>query len=323
MSTARSVRYNQTDGRKSRSRKRLRVAFCLSILTLTAMLGPSYNSLVAAQTGYYSREFKWSYQGFEWTFGLDIPKALYEIYQKVPASTRLLHQSSGYGFLTTTNDPYLQKVATELKEASSQKGYDSFDEVSFVLAFIQSLPYTSDSVTSKYDEYPRFPLETLVDNGGDCEDTAILFATITLIMGYGTVYLNPPDHYAVGILGDNISGFYFTYNNKTYYYCETTGEGWKIGEVPQEHKTTQAYVFPINENQQYNALAHYSPELPSQTATGIISSSPNPTPAESSSVQFDFFGEIEILVVISAVSILAIICALFVLLRGIKKAPSK
>jgi len=27
--------------------------------------------------------------------------------------------------------------------------------VSFVMAFVQSLPYTSDSVTTGYNEYPR------------------------------------------------------------------------------------------------------------------------------------------------------------------------
>ena len=98
-----------------------------------------------------------------------------------------------------------------MNDTTTQLGYNSFDQVSFVLAFVQSLPYTSDSVTTGHDEYPRFPIETLVDDGGDCEDTSILFATLTLIMGYGTVYINPPDHYAVGILGNNLNGTYWTY----------------------------------------------------------------------------------------------------------------
>jgi hypothetical protein len=221
---------------------------------------------VSAQSDYYREEFKWSFKGYNWSWSLNISKALYEDYRSVPVSTRTMHGLAGYGFLTTTNDYYLKLVAEKLKEAASQKEYEPYDQVSFVLAFVQSLPYTSDSVTSGYDEYPRFPLETLVDNGGDCEDTSILFATLTLIMGYGTVYINPTDHYAVGVLGDNLAGSYYTHENKTYYYCETTGDGWEIGEIPPEFKDKSAYIYEINSYQQYvpqiNIVPAPSPEIP-------------------------------------------------------------
>jgi hypothetical protein len=78
-----------------------------------------------------------------------------------------------------------------------------------------------------------------------------LFATITLILGYGTVYINPPDHYAVGILGDDLSGTYWTYQNRNYYYCETTGNGFKIGQLPDEFKGQTAYVYSIDQSKQF------------------------------------------------------------------------
>ncbi len=303
-------------------RSKLQITVCSSFLAIVVSLSLCCPFEACAQIDYYHKEFKWSYQGYEWTFNLDIPKSLYETYQKVPVTTKLLHQSSGYGFLTTTNDPYLQEVAAELKNASSQKGYDSYDEVSLALAFIQSLPYTSDSVNSKYDEYPRFPLETLVDNGGDCEDTSILFATVTLIMGYGTVYINPPDHYAVGVLGDNLSGYHYTYNNRTYYYCETTGDGWKIGQVPDEHRNADAYIFPINENQQFDALAHYSSALLTRppTATSMITTSPIPSQAVTSSPSdwpegYLLLSMETVCLIAVCVLLLIAVCALLVVLR--------
>jgi hypothetical protein len=70
------------------------------------------------------------------------------------------------------------------------------------------LEYTSDLVTEGYDEYPRYPIETLVDKGGDCEDTAILAASIIRGMGYGVVLLvfpktaDSPGHCAVGVAGE-------------------------------------------------------------------------------------------------------------------------
>jgi hypothetical protein len=237
---------------------------------------------VEAQDEYYHEDFEWSYNGYDWTWSLDIPKSLYEAYKSVSVSTRLMYQSSGYGFLTTTNDAYLQMVAEKLQEASSQEGFESYDEVSFVLAFIQSLPYTSDSVTSGYDEYPRFPLETLVDNGGDCEDTAILFASLTLIMGYGTVYINPPEHYAVGILGEEgLPGYYFTFKDRRYYYCETTGDGWAIGDLPADYQDVEATIYEINTYQQY---VPSSWDIPTTTPSPSITPTPSPQPTPTPSI---------------------------------------
>ena len=103
-----------------------------------------------------------------------------------------------------------------------------------------------------YLEYPRFPLETLVDGGGDCEDTSFLFATLTLIMGYETVYISPPEHYAVGVWGSDLSDYSYTYDNKTYYYCETTGDGFKIGDIPTEYKNQEVRIYDIKINEQYD-----------------------------------------------------------------------
>lgn len=186
----------------------------------------------AQSSDYYTESFAWDYAGRHWTWNLTIPVALYNAYKAVPVSSRTRDGPAGYGYCTTTKDSYIQTLAKELNSTSAKQGYNSYDEVSFILAFVQSLPYTSDNVTEGYNEYPRFPIETLVDGGGDCEDTSILFASLTLILGYGTVYINPPDHYAVGVLGDSLQGTYWVYpqdSNNTYYCCETTGNGFTIG----------------------------------------------------------------------------------------------
>ena len=226
----------------------------LIIITLAFIISAPIVILqqAAAQTdGYYNKSFAWDYNGKHWTWNLSIPKELHDAYKAVPDSTRTRNGPAGYGFLTTTKDDYIQTLAQKLNKTATQLGYNSFDQISFVLAFIQSLPYTSDSVTTGQDEYPRFPIETLVDDGGDCEDTSILFATLTLIMGYGTVYINPTNHYAVGILGNDLQGTYWTYQNKTYYYCETTGNGFKIGQLPDEFQGQTAYIYSIDESKQF------------------------------------------------------------------------
>jgi hypothetical protein len=243
----------------------------------------------AAQTTQnYEKTFEWDYKGKHWTWDLSIPKDLYDAYKSVPVSTRTRSGPGGYGFCTTTDDSYIQSLANGLNQTVTQQGYGPYDQVSFVLAFVQSLPYTSDNVTEGYNEYPRFPIETLVDDGGDCEDTSILFATLTLIMGYGTVYLNPPNHYAVGVLGNDLNGVSWTYpkgSNKTYYYCETTGDGFKIGQLPDEFQGQSAYVYPIDESKQFIPQVVALPTIePSPTDAYVTwtTATPKPNPTAQS-----------------------------------------
>lgn len=269
---------------------RLLIIIALALIISTPLI---LTHQAAAQTdGYYNKSFAWDYNGKHWTWNLSIPVDLYNAYKSVPVSTRTQNGPAGYGFLTTTKDQYIQVLAQKLNETTTQLGYNSYDSVSFVLAFVQSLPYTSDKVTTGYDEYPRFPIETLVDDGGDCEDTAILFASLTLSMGYGTVYISPPNHYAVGILGNDLQGTYWTYpegSNNTYYYCETTGSGFTIGQMPVEFQGQTAYIYSIDQSKQFvpNITVLPSPE-PSQTGSSVTTlptpkTTYQPTPTDSTS----------------------------------------
>ncbi len=254
------------------------------IVTLTALIiMPAFFSkpAVAQTSQYYDKFFAWDYDGRHWTWNLSIPVALYEAYKEIPVSARTENGPAGYGFLTTTQDQYVRMLASNLNKTATEQGYSSYEKVSFVLGFVQSLPYTSDNVTEGYNEYPRFPIETLVDDGGDCEDTSILFATLTILMGYGTVYINPPNHYAVGVLGHNLHGVSWTYpqgSNDTYYYCETTGDNFEIGQLPVEFTGQDAYIYTIDETIQFKPDIQVR-SIAEPTATDSPFGKPDPTVA--------------------------------------------
>jgi hypothetical protein len=59
----------------------------------------------------------------------------------------------------------------------------------------------------------------------------------------------PPDspgHCAVGVAGEKgLPGFYWEYNGRNYYYLETTGKGWDIGETPDKYKYASAHIYPM------------------------------------------------------------------------------
>jgi hypothetical protein len=263
--------------------KPLRLFATFTLILLVSMPILAFNPAAAQETTYLDKSFSWDYDGKHWNWNLSIPAALYDSYKSVPVSTRTRNGPEGYGYLTTTQDSYIGMLAQKLNETTTDLGYNSYDKVSFVLAFVQSLPYTSDNVTQGYNEYPRFPIETLVDGGGDCEDTSILFATITLIMGYGTVYINPTNHYAVGILGDNLKGTYWEYpedSGQKYYYCETTGDGFRIGQIPDTYNGASAYIYPIEERSQYvpSVMVYAPTTAPTPTKIPLIgSTTPVPT----------------------------------------------
>ncbi|WP_410766798.1 hypothetical protein [Haloferax sp. DFSO60] len=120
-------------------------------------------------------------------------------------------------------------------------------KIEFVIDFVQRLPYVPDSVSTGYDDFTKFSIETLVELGGDCEDTSIMLAGILQSepFGYDMVLIQPPGHMAVGIYGSDLPGYYWTHEDRKYYYIETTGEGWGIGDLPNEYRDSSAYVIQV------------------------------------------------------------------------------
>ena len=216
------------------------------VLVATAVPAPDVqipDPTVAVPAGEtISRSYKWFYKG-EWTWELEIPLWLYDKYKQLPRA-----RTRNYSIYVThpEDDYYIDQLADLISEGAVTAGYTAYETVELAAAFVQGLPYTVDSVTSAYDEYPRYPVETLVDYGGDCEDTSILLAAIVDKLGYGVALIMPPGHLAVGIKGsDDLPGSYWKHQGTKYYYVETTGEGFGIGEVPDVYTTANADVFPI------------------------------------------------------------------------------
>ena len=190
-----------------------------------------------------SRTYEWEYGGSSWTWEATVSKTGYEYFQGIP---RL--PTANYSVYVThpADDPYIDGVVRKIREAAEEKGFSEYQTVEFAIAFVQSMPYTVDSVTSPFDEYPRYPAETLIDGGGDCEDTAILLASLLDSMGFGVVLIRLPDHMAIGVMGgENTTGSYWEYGGDKYFYVETTDPGWGIGELPDEYADTSATVLPL------------------------------------------------------------------------------
>ena len=107
-------------------------------------------------------------------------------------------------------------------------------------------------MTTGYDEFRRYAIETLIEGGGDCEDTTILVGAILRGLGEKTALILTPGHIALGVSG-NFTGTSVTHNGTKYYYCETTGTGWTVGTLPPSSGTTVTDIVPLThlENRTY------------------------------------------------------------------------
>ena len=148
--------------------------------------------------------------------------------------------------------PMVYKGAETLKKLINEfnlvipRTWSKEKKVNFVLAFVHAIHYKKDKTTG-YDEFYKYPTETLVEGIGDCEDSSILFAAILSGLGFKSALISPPGHLAVGVKGD-FRGVYLLDldTNEKYYYCETTDKGWKLGMMPKRYyESKDIGIMPI------------------------------------------------------------------------------
>ncbi len=187
--------------------------------------------------------YTWEWDGVERSINITVPEQLYDYY-----SEKERYQTTDYrGYVRhPLDDHYVEALLYEFNLIQMAEGLSEEDKTDLTISFIQNMEYILDLYSKGQTEYPRFPVETLVDGGGDCEDTGILMASLLGAMGYNVSLILLPDHLAVGV-EVNATGVHWVYDNVTYYYLETTAPGWEEGEVPPEHDPEEATLYPVEE----------------------------------------------------------------------------
>jgi hypothetical protein len=73
------------------------------------------------------------------------------------------------------------------------------------------------------------------------------------------------------VAGNGLKGASYSVGGRSYYYAETTGDGWAIGEVPPELEGTAAQVIPITGEQYRPGSASLGlPSLPLPAAAVAV-----------------------------------------------------
>lgn len=183
------------------------------------------------------KSFVWQHNENEYKLSLVIRKSIYDHYK---SKNRVdCHEwASEYAAGGICGE--VRELAFKLMQIG--KPYGTHEEVTFVLSFVQqALQYELEE-----GEYPRYPVESLVDGVGDCEDFSILGASILKLMGYEVALLVLPTHVALGVAGTtDIKGASVEHDGNRYFYCEMTDAGWQIGELPDGHRDEKIDVYPV------------------------------------------------------------------------------
>ena len=125
-----------------------------------------------------------------------------------------------------------------------------------ILEFVHQ--YVYDKRSEGKTNYVRFPLETIVEGNGDCEDLAILGAALmkAIKLDVALIYFPKQEgeeagHMALGVVGD-FKGSRLELNGRKYFCAETTGTDWqnkpstqKIGEIHKSYIGRKAFVYVV------------------------------------------------------------------------------
>ncbi len=193
------------------------------------------------------KHIEWGYSGKLWSLEIGIPSDVISYYEQIPRP-RWEGNFSYYSEFIDPNDKGIEKLTGELKNFIDEK-WDYYDKVMFVASMVQQMHYTSDNLVG-FDEFSKFPMQTLNDGTGDCEDFAILAAAILKKMNYDVkfLFLEIPDnenHMAIAVLGeDNYAGTYFIQDGKKYFYVETIAR-YSFGEYPSRWVDGKALLIDI------------------------------------------------------------------------------
>ena len=155
-------------------------------------------------------------------------------YDERHAEPRLAEVKDWGAYVAQGRGPTLRSLCEELRKRSEEKRLSRLHEVALALSFAQGgIRYALDEETEGQPEYPKYPVETIYDGQGDCEDKSIIAAAALRQLGHDVLLFNLPHHIALGVAFEDLPGDYEEFDGRRYYCCEATTEGAWIGYRPR------------------------------------------------------------------------------------------
>lgn len=189
-------------------------------------------------TGTINKSYYWMYDGSSYSLNIEIPKEnLMKYEDESHYSYDYKSHPDVFQDWITKDDQTMILITQKLIFKAHQRNFTDLQTKEFMLNFVQeTIEYKADQGDWKY------PVETLVDSMGDCEDVAFLYGTITEIAGYDSILVNYEVDQRSGHLMPAIyspsknSGDTIEFNGREYHFAETTNDLYTIGMGPDPTK---------------------------------------------------------------------------------------
>lgn len=188
------------------------------------------------------RRYEWYYGGERFEWEMDLPRAVYDIHSRRPR----VYDYGAYIADEMTQDLFGKFCAT-LASIADERDLDRRELATLVARFVQSLPYTLDEVSTDYSSYPRYPIETLVDETGDCKDASMLLAALLFGLDYDVALARFSDHVGVVVDVPEAPGN-VDVDGREYSYIEATSLGWDIGQLSEEYENASVELARIGDS---------------------------------------------------------------------------
>jgi hypothetical protein len=214
----------------------LTVAVAFSVLAL--LCKPSFSQN-------YEREYFFIKDQSSYQLAVSVTPSLLEYYQQKG------HQLTQDSFATFVTPYSLAPIAVDIRSIF----VDAEDFVNAVLMLVHQIPY---EIVAE----PRYPVETIVENTGDCDLLSFVAASLVKSQNMEVVLLfySQESHMNIGVAlpmpprdaRTKIS--YIDHGGSRYYIAECTGNdwqnGWRIGECPPEMEGAQVTVVTLEDCEQ-------------------------------------------------------------------------
>lgn len=216
--------------------------------SLSTWNGPERFNL-SAEGETYNVTYTWSYDKQTYSHRAEIPQDLFEFYQNKS------HERRDYAqYAVSEYDREIVRKLADSFSAHGRRNKYSDEEIALnVISFVHTIPYTIDLETTGVAEYPRYPVETLVE-GGDCEDRAILAAAVLYELDIDCILILMQDHMALGLRDNgNFSGQSYVYNGTVYYYAGVTDGETVVGIISENVNPALLDLFPVVQEPVFSA----------------------------------------------------------------------
>ncbi len=217
---------------------------------------------------------------------VSVTPSLYDYYGNM---SHAVNSDSDYANFVTPQA--VEPIAESIQNITSNLSYSDERFADAVLTLVHQIPYAVNE--------PEYPVETLVNNSGDCVALSLLAASIMMAGGLDVVLIHyidiTPGHMNVGVYLPYTPVFHtagmaptdFVYDNKTYWTAECTpAEDWKVGDQSASLSGSVPVIIPLNGTEQSSpgqvSASLNTPMLPSSITIGL---SQEPASANMSQIQ--------------------------------------